>query len=504
MKLKTILSVILAVLLLCSCGGKESEVTYDFPDRPGLVLGPRDSEKTAETPKPETPSKPSVSYVRKDLSGKLKIITGTFYYLAMNNKIEEFKKRYPNVQIELETIDSRNSTLTQNDYSKYSKRVDRILTGGEAVDIVSFIGLPYDELTGAGYFTDIAVFMDNDPGFNKDDYYMGIIDAFRQDEKLYAFCTNFMPEDIYSISDKAGADERKLFLEAEELTYLDMLAICENVRKPEDKYLFFSDNFNPASFFDSLRGSFVDFEYKDTSYNKDEFRRILTSVKNLPKMQNLFYTKSNAVTSVSATLIPHKDTDFVFVDATFPVTPVANYFNVGADGNPMQRQVAVGHDLYRFTPLEYFGITENSDNKELAWEFLKFFTLESDRDYNLLYTVDVYNGPGPVQKKMYEKYCSMFFQDAYDYIMKWNDNIDMTAIPPITPIPITEGVHMKATQIMLSFAKRCNTIKDSDAEISRYVWEEFYQYYEGAQSVERTSVNIDERVTRYLKTGQPQ
>lgn len=485
MKLKSVLGILTAGLLLCSCGVKESEVVYEFPDKPELVLGPRDSEQTAETPKPETTPKPTVSYVRKELSGILKMVFPGSRNFLIEAKAKEFEALYPDVKIEIEYVQTR------GDMKVYVERIKKDLAEGKCADIVSLSGLPYAELTGQGYFADISWFVDNDATFIKDDYYMGVIDAFRQNGgALYSFCTRFYPADLYSINRGVTAGQLDHFLTAADISFVDMLSMYNSVRSSD--YTYFSSEFNPKVFFENIQLWFVNTEYNEAKYGSEAFTNILKYAKAAPRLPYINYRQTKAITVTLRTPLNPNST-FTFYELVHGDYEI--FFNEAQNEFTAPRQISAGNGLYRFLAQDYFGISENSTNKDAAWEFLKYVTQFKEQEYESLEQFVAINGLSPVNKRGFEVYSNLLFWNAYKKILKFlEDN-------PTSTRDVDDSSVFDAAKILISAAGKCNTVYGAEDGISDIVWQEFYLLYNDGQSADRAAENIQESVTQYLKSG---
>jgi len=116
--------------------------------------------------------------VMQDATDKLIIYTYSLNERILNAALNIFKEKYPDVEIERRSFDNADFTEAKNEYMEAVKTE---LAAGKGPDLV--LGLPHSDYQDvyksmeAGVFADLNPFMENDGGFNMDDYVKAVLDS---------------------------------------------------------------------------------------------------------------------------------------------------------------------------------------------------------------------------------------------------------------------------------------------------------------------------------------
>jgi multiple sugar transport system substrate-binding protein len=112
-----------------------------------------------------------------ELSGKLTVSTVFDGYI--DTFAEEFMDMHPNVEIIVER--------PEDNPISYMYRIAIDLLSGTASDLVDLSGLDINHKAQSGLLVNIYDFMDNDPDFDKSDYYTNILEAMEYGSGLLIY-----------------------------------------------------------------------------------------------------------------------------------------------------------------------------------------------------------------------------------------------------------------------------------------------------------------------------
>ncbi len=170
-KMKKALSIALLIILsfsLFSCTDNEQSELY----------------KQALSGLSDTNSEPEVSSAMdetKALAGELNIYVNPIMRRSIYPEVlERFNERYPNIKVNLLGPEELGST---DDYSLITS-VE--LMGGENIDLIDLCMLPIDKYAKSGLFTDLYPFMESDSDIHMDDYFTNLFEAFEYKGGLYS------------------------------------------------------------------------------------------------------------------------------------------------------------------------------------------------------------------------------------------------------------------------------------------------------------------------------
>lgn len=138
-----------------------------------------------------------VTEKNKELSGTLTVSTVFDGYIDI--LAEKFMDMHPNVEIIVERQEDNKVT--------YMYRIAIDLLSGTATDLIDLSALDINHKAQSGLLVNLYEFMDNDPKFNKSDYYTNIFEAMEYQGGLYAMPLSFQYDMVY-ISKPLGRKNR--------------------------------------------------------------------------------------------------------------------------------------------------------------------------------------------------------------------------------------------------------------------------------------------------------
>lgn len=337
---------LMCVLLLIACGAERDE-TKDT-----------DLEKMAEN-NADTGTGDSVESKPEALTGELTLMVWLSYARDVWQPVADaFMEEHPGVTIKIDAPspeDDQNEIFLQ----KYNTR---IMTG-DGFDIVDTSVTGMEKYGGEqGLFVDLYELMDADKEFRREDYFSCIFEPMETDGKLYELVYSVQP--LYVWLNKRLLGRAGLEYTEETISFIEMYELYEKVRESEGERIFLTDSmygYEGMSAYED--GYFV----RNNQIDSDEFREYL-------KMRHELYYTSESRTSWSDGTIRINDDVLCRVGDALRL-PYSNLvdaaFTETEDVTGAVVYEGMHGERYFYNP-DALAISSFSENKELAWEFLKF------------------------------------------------------------------------------------------------------------------------------------
>lgn len=248
-------------------------------------------------------------------------------------------------------------------------------------DIVNVGWSNYKMMAEKGLYANLNDFMDSDADINRGDYFENILSAYEVDGKLYAIPVSFSvstlvgKEEIWGNRETISLDDVKEMMD-------DMPAnveIMDNIT--QDAFVFFM-----------LQGSldkFVDWETGECSFASKEFVEILNLSKRFPEESGETDSYNEMITAFQKNKVLLYDCELYGIE-DYQVTKTMLGDEIVALGYPSANGGLIQSDG------SLLAISEESPNKEAAWEFVKCMISE-EYQTNYIY----YNNP--IHKGAFEK-----------------------------------------------------------------------------------------------------
>ena len=336
---------------------------------------------------------------------KLSISVFANYY-DLERVIERFNKIHPDVEITLNQYDMNSQ--------KYKDQVGTQLMSGLGDDIIEAVHFLDIGTSESGCFTDLLPLMEQDPSFNKEDYYFNVFEGMFDNGKLFYFPTYFYYSFV-GVNNRVSEELTTRFQQYNQITYREVLDLYNHIEDKGgrslngcmDAFRVMIDNFN----------SFVDLEKRECYFDTPEFIALITDAKNatepgkaekgelgynpifsyVPKWQieeyALKYTFLSVLSNGYQFLLPYREQE-VFTH----FVPLVN-----EEGKVLM------------LPSKYFCINAASENKEIAWEFIKFLTTPEANEGSIVRNFPVNKGffRSFIAEKMREDISSLIGNDGF-------------------------------------------------------------------------------------------
>jgi len=483
------LILIFALLLaVTSCNKNKSDGIYD-----SIESQNERNESLAETPNstPTKKTKNNEMAIKKELSGKLNIAAPVLDVFQGNEKrnplisaAEAFMTLHPGVIINLDIV---YTTTVDENMDKFRTQMATGLMTGTAPDIVDVGLLPYDRYSESGLLCNLYELMNSDPSFEYNDYYDNIFEAFSYNDGLYAVPHNvsFLVSTMYKDFVKAtGVD----FGAKDTVSFVEMFDIYDAYVKsnPSSEVVYMASGVSPFSMANENFNYLADYRNKKARFDEPWFTEYQSRIKAMPIPPSIKITPDRHIMIANAdTIAFEKNAKIMFNVANMFFSP-----QVGA----IRNIIAYDSGIFSYPVLhvekdgkvrmsaayDLLAITEQSNNKELAWEFVKFFLSYYDDEIITNIPINKSNAGLYIENAVKET-IALLEQEGTQI----NDSFDEIAI--------------RVTEIVDKYLSLCNAVWTFDTEMYySLVYPELYDYVFDKKTLKEVTTSLQSKVTLHL------
>ncbi len=426
----------------------------------------------------------------EELSGTLTISTeyGEDKFYGVDPLVEGFKELHPNVEVIVERTDIADRyKIIEEDIVKLEQYQDDLnvsITAGSPPDLI-FTDQDYaSNFVPSGMIMDLNVFMENDPSFKEEDFFINILEAFEVKGGLYLM-PNAITYDLFrlriDVLENAGYDPETI----ETVDYKLLLDVYNKAIDsgdfPELISMGHGATEGKAILWFHESASAFNLSEMTANYDSPEFIEYLELTRayegspypaggfNGLGFEEYLLDKSYFVENVG-TLVSASDVDVLTTkkDGMTDVIPVTT----------------LKGELF-IDPRYLMSIPTNAKNPALAWEFIKYCTYESDSSsiYYNFSTAGKWNGDRfehsiPINKNNFAESIEQHLAEFPDEV---KDKFLSTLETPLSLPIITNGV---------------NTYLGKALQSS--MWYDYYQT-KGIATAEEVAKGMQEKAEIYFR-----
>lgn len=360
---------------------------------------------------------------------------------------------------------------------EYNSRFTADISAGKHTDILYSMYCPVESYGKNGLLADLYEFMDSDPDFDRSSLLDGMLKAYEQDGRLYKAVTGFRVDTFAGKTSVVGSRQG--------ITTDEFIELMKK----------YPDNPFCASSSDMF-GTLIEYSYKsyidgdECRFDGDEFLRLLEYCGSLPKSVSGENDNADIISMLRSGAMP------------FYGYTIDNFRNIreleqGIFGEPVTfmgyPNVDGNGSIARSWAIQ-FSIFADSENKDGAWEFVKYFYSEEYQDG---YFCDPLKNGGyfPVRVSTIEK-----LAEEAKKPVKGIDSGELsepyfyTANGEKIPIGVNTDEDNQKIYDLLNGA----VFNDPNYEIVNIIKEEAGSYFSGQKSAEQAAEIIQNRVQNYL------
>ena len=464
--------VLACLLSLCACGEQEEADSY------GDLM---EEMRSSDSPEPEEEEKRTLTVVT------------SIYSAYFESHAQAYMDQHPGVLIDVQQ-------------SLESGAIDSALSvqlmSGSGPDVI--VHFPTAAVLQNGHFLDLYSFMERDPDFREEDYFMNTISALETDGCLYALTYNFSWP-MYSMRRDLDPVSAEQFEQNERITYADMLDWYAAVGSPSgvEVCAAFSP-YNCLYYYDDV---LIDLEGQTCEFQNDDFKRVLEMAKSFPAPEveyfpdNLVAHGRGFYASYFHEGLVDPEYPYLYMDhSSLQNWPQVLFpYEENLFTTPRLISSAGGKNLFSIG--EAMSITDSCDDPELAWDFIKFCISEKDGPYQGAaaaggeqsgdQTTQMFFSVGSfavVNRATYAAQCRVNTQYQYDLGVELG----------MTPVGDREQIIADTVDALLSIPDQLELDGFRYSFVDEIVWPDMYLYLTDKQSVDITLENIQSKMALYL------
>jgi ABC-type glycerol-3-phosphate transport system substrate-binding protein len=289
----------------------------------------------------------------------------------------QFEKEHPDAVVEIQDF-SRMGL----DINKYISTANTELMAGKGPDIMPITYLPAIKYYKKNIFADLGSMMEKDKNFHGEDLLTNVLEASKYNGTLYAIPIEFSIQGIIGASQ--ALEEENITINDATWKTADFIEIARKVTKDLngdgtiDRYALPQIPMEAVTSFFITTGRYIDYENKKVLFDSPEFIALLKLLKTISD-EKLSHKKFNIYQQ-----IPYKNSK----EVVFGGGPFDGYrftlsmkYNLGGGKRSLYKlPVISGSDDYMFDSNMMLAIVNTSENKELAWEFIKILLSEDTQE----------------------------------------------------------------------------------------------------------------------------
>ncbi len=348
------------------------------------------------------------------------------------------------------------------------------ISAGTAPDILSTGELGYDEMAGKGLYEDLYKYLDDDSELGRDDLIPTVKNAYEIDGKLYSLGTNINLYTMWGGESVVG--------ETEKIDFKGLANLVErNGRDINSIYGLATGDESALTALTAMQLSdFIDWGKGECSFNTGEFYDILSFLKGF----------KGAGTSVDHGLVESIHDKSILLCAG-PITSVADLTlhreifgeDVKYVGYPSTDEV--GHAA---SMLNNLAINSQSDNKDAAWEFIKYLVMECNDQPGFPVYVKAFEDR--LQESLETEYFNEYGYEEKAIKACYSDNDNFLSVYAAEPCDVD-----MIRKLINETNKKC----EYNMHIQGIIEEEAQAFFEDQKSVEQVAFLIQNRVNTYLQ-----
>lgn len=450
---RSILALLLCVLCAFSgCGKSGEDISPEQSTR---------QEIEADNPVNVLEEEEKEVYVQPEMKGEITI--SCFYEQEfLNVAAEKFMDTYPDVTVTINVYNETSGSGSVEDYQTYLNT--KIMTG-KAEDIIFNSFLPVTKYTEMGVFEDLSRYIALTPELNDENYFMNVLEAAKEENGNVYLIPYMAKFDVISFSEELLAEQPALEQEIKSASFSDRMTIANELLQNTDNRNAFLIQMNELSYanylVEDMFSDFVDVENKTVNIKSEAYINLLNQVKELSENDAFgsarmdFY---NTEYFFAATCDYDVQAAFYELDTSAGVSygmPMAD-----KDGN-----VAINAN-------GCLALNSASDNKDLAWEFMKYLLSDEVQSLPSLHGLAVNKSAFDT---VVERYYSFYSEGSQATVDK-----------------------EEYVELLESWMEQINDCDTVDSAIWTLIEEENNKFFEGKQTAEETASILQRKLEQYF------
>jgi len=331
-----------------------------------------------------------------------------FYKDFLEKAAKAFEKKNPGTKIKVESFapmpeikESQNGDTTisvvstgndEQERAGYISKINTELMSGEGADVLAIDIIPYFKYADGGQLEDLQAYMDADSSFDITDYRKNILDAMKYHGGQYVMPLDYMFDYLAYDASLFTENERQSLQNNNKFTYEQLMEAGKipfqraNANSAEPIRMFGitsgSQMFRELLHVDY--GKYIDIENRKVNLTDGSFAKLLDSSKEYGDNDFLPPDSESEEFSIEDFEKMKQEQFFYKTKSSYSLLGEALKslgnsisYSIGIDTGNESNDKTLGllsskAGKINFNCMQAYGINSNSDNKALAWSFIKF------------------------------------------------------------------------------------------------------------------------------------
>lgn len=418
----------------------------------------------------------------EDVPEKTGIVLGCIYLdHDIKNKVIEFNKENDQYRIIIKDYASYD---TAEDWNAGLTKLNNDILSGNTPDILILNdNMPVESYVSKGVLADFNEFFEKDEELKKENYLQNVLDIYTMEGTLYEVVPSFYVETCVAKEKWIGSKEVWSIEEMQQI-----------IGQMPEGATSFGKFYSRESMLDlAMRYSFtqfVDWETGKCNFDSAEFKELLSFIKTFPKEEDIEMDDNYYLNEYETQWI--KDQTLLYPTSIFSVKDFhmqntayvdKNYTMIGFPSAPNKGNMV-------WCPYG-FGISEKSNCKDGAWEFVRIF-LTDDYQKNIPYGLSI--NEGILRDKAMNATKKSTYTDEEGNEVEYDDTLWISGQEVIIE-PATEEQVNK----IIDFIKSVDQKISYNQSVMNIINEEVAGFFEGQKSVDEVAQIIQSRIGIYVK-----
>lgn len=410
---------------------------------------------------------------------------------------KRFQEINPDIKIEIKEyghaienkVDLGNGgTLTSvnvkpEEFQKYRYTINTELMSGKAPDIISIEELPYKEYIDSGMLANMSPLMEDDSDFNVKDYNTKIFDLLHYNDGLYVVPMSYSLNLItgnYNLESQHGINNK---IDGSSWNWQDFFAAAQKALKnsgtsgkPEYIFSVTQDTLFEEMFL-SIYEDIVNEKEKTAGFISEDFIHTLEYCKSLSDNRLIYKNRK----------------DLKRGKVIFDRYYVNSIYHMASEGSVSYVVDNTTRYFYKmpsngsksgvtFSAFDMYAVNNNSNNKDLAWKFIKFLLSDEMQSSPELVFL-------PVNNITFDKKIE---RESHQYISECEKFKEI-------PLEKAHKLLDNYTQQLKKFKSNVESYRYANPVILNIVKEHAEMFFSGQKSSKQVAEIIQNKVSTYLK-----
>lgn len=391
---------------------------------------------------------------------------GTLDSRFISNMVEKFNASNDKYQIKI--VDYSQYNLSP-DSSEGILKLNTEIISGAGPDIFDLCSLPVAQYERAGMLVDLYPYINSDDQTKSLDFVEPVIHVIETDGKLY----KLIP--AYSVMTLIGSSE---FFKENEISFDQLIELNNNGKNP------FLRAMSKQAFLTCMisvdNPPFIDLENNACNFDSEDFVKTLNFMNSLPDEEDIGHEKQDIMSG-----------NQMLSKQYFSSYQSIAYYDYWFNGTMCFVGVPTFQEIGAvICPYLCFGISQNCQYKNGAWEFLKQYLLE---DYQALAAADQL--PLPICKSALELAKESFRNWVEKSGEMWvgTDNLGNDAM-----FQLSGSDGNKVIKKMDGLMSSVITLYNNDFRLSNLIWECISPFFTGEKTAEEVAAVTQSKVSLFL------